>query len=121
MTPNDLSAYRIPLRADVRMLSDAGLVSEAHDLIAYLVTHDKVDGLEKERLLLEDHALTIKSRDFPYDEAEALALCKQAGMEAVFRSHWWTESSITTNVFSIRFPRMCRTPGRKRTWNCDGR
>lgn len=82
MTPNDLSAYRTPLRADVRMLSDAGLLSEAHDLISYLVSHDKVDALEKERLLLEDHVISLKSRDFPYDEAEALSLCKEAGVEA---------------------------------------
>ena len=79
MQANDLTAYLIPLRDDVRVLSDAGYVTQALKLIDFLVSEGKVDDLQRERLLLEAHRLPVFLRDYPLDEERALELANAAG------------------------------------------
>lgn len=80
MQENDLRAYRIPLRDDVRLLCDAGYVAQAQKLIALLLAEGKVDALQRSRLLLEAHRLPIFLQDYPYGDEEALSLAKENGM-----------------------------------------
>jgi len=82
MQPNNLDSLLYPLRDDVKKLSEAGYVTLAREQISYLLHNDKVDGFEAERLRLEDHLLSLRFQDFPYDESSALVLLKTVKPEA---------------------------------------
>jgi hypothetical protein len=85
MQPNDLDSHVYPLREDVRLLSQAGYVTKAREEIAYLLSHDKVDDLERNRLELEDHLLELRTHDFPYDGTEALSLLRTIRPDATMK------------------------------------
>ena len=99
MRANDLTAYLIPLRDDVRVLSDAGYVTRAQKLIDFLLREGKVDGLQRERLLLEAHRLPVFLRDYPFDEERWMPKrfpCYVARERSLGR--WWMGKSICTGA-----------------------